>query len=299
MRGAGCTINDMWDAKMDRMVERTKARPLAAGEITHFQALCFLGIQLSAGLAVLVNLNLYSIMLGASSLGVVVLYPLMKRVTYWPQLVLGFAFNWGAMLGWSAVAGAVDWGVVLPLYAGSILWTLVYDTIYAHQDKVDDVHAGVKSTALLFGDKTKPVLSAFSAGTIGLFGYSASQAIPPAIGAGASAVDVLRPAQSSSIGELIFSPSFLDTVSATSPILDSLAHHHPLFCVALAGAAGHLAWQIRTVKLDDRGDCWRKFCSNTTFGWIVVCGLIADYASWLYLDSQHGKLEQARDSDVI
>lgn len=299
MRGAGCTINDMWDAKMDRMVERTKARPLAAGEITHFQALCFLGIQLSAGLAVLVNLNLYSIMLGASSLGVVVLYPLMKRVTYWPQLVLGFAFNWGAMLGWSAVAGAVDWGVVLPLYAGSILWTLVYDTIYAHQDKVDDVHAGVKSTALLFGDKTKPVLSAFSAGTIGLFGYSASQAIPPAIGAGASAVDVLRPAQSSSIGEFIFSPSFLDTVSATSPILDSLAHHHPLFCAALAGAAGHLVWQIRTVKLDDRGDCWRKFCSNTTFGWIVVCGLIADYASWLYLDSQHGKLEQARDSDVI
>ncbi|GAC96542.1 para-hydroxybenzoate-polyprenyltransferase [Pseudozyma hubeiensis SY62] len=297
MRGAGCTINDMWDVKMDRMVERTKSRPLAAGDITQFQALCFLGVQLSAGLAVLVNLNLYSILLGASSLGVVVLYPLMKRVTYWPQLVLGFAFNWGAMLGWSAVAGAVDWAVVLPLYTGSILWTLVYDTIYAHQDKTDDVHAGVKSTALLFGDKTKPMLSAFSAGTIGLFGYSASLAVPPTLSAAQSAADILKPAQSSCVGDLVFSPSMLDTVSAGSPMLDTLAHHHPFFGVALAGAASHLAWQIRTVKLDDRPDCWRKFCSNTTFGWIVFSGLVADYAAWLYLDSQRGKLEQAETQE--
>ncbi|CDR87103.1 related to COQ2-para-hydroxybenzoate--polyprenyltransferase [Sporisorium scitamineum] len=289
MRGAGCTINDMWDVKMDRMVERTKTRPLAAGDITQFQALCFLGVQLSAGLAVLVNLNLYSIILGAGSLGVVVLYPLMKRVTYWPQLVLGFAFNWGAMLGWSAVAGAVDWAAVLPLYAGSIFWTLVYDTIYAHQDKTDDVHAGVKSTALLFGDKTKPVLSAFSASTIGLFAYSASRAVPPAIGAAPTAADVLQRAQSSCVGDLVFSPSSLDAFAAASPMLDTLAHHHPFFCVALAGAASHLAWQLRTVKLDDRPDCWRKFCSNTTFGWIVVSGLIADYAAWLYLDNWHAE----------
>ncbi|CBQ71657.1 related to COQ2-para-hydroxybenzoate--polyprenyltransferase [Sporisorium reilianum SRZ2] len=292
MRGAGCTINDMWDVKMDRMVERTKTRPLAAGDITQFQALCFLGVQLSAGLVVLVNLNLYSIVLGAGSLGVVVLYPLMKRVTYWPQLVLGFAFNWGAMLGWSAVAGAVDWAVVLPLYAGSIFWTLVYDTIYAHQDKTDDVHAGVKSTALLFGDKTKPVLSAFSASTIGLFAYSASRAVPPAIGAAPTAAEVLQPAQSSCVGDLVLSPSSLDTLAAASPMLDTLAHHHPFFCVALAGAASHLAWQIRTVQLDDRPDCWRKFCSNTTFGWIVVSGLVADYAAWLYLDSRNEKEAQ-------
>uniref|UniRef100_V5EQK8 4-hydroxybenzoate polyprenyltransferase, mitochondrial n=1 Tax=Kalmanozyma brasiliensis (strain GHG001) TaxID=1365824 RepID=V5EQK8_KALBG len=292
MRGAGCTINDMWDVKMDRMVERTKTRPLAAGDVTQFQALCFLGVQLSAGLAVLVNLNLYSIVLGAGSLGVVVLYPLMKRVTYWPQLVLGFAFNWGAMLGWSAVAGAVDWAVVLPLYAGSIFWTLVYDTIYAHQDKTDDVHAGVKSTALLFGDKTKPVLSAFSAGTIGLFGYSASKAIPPAIAPSAEAL--LERAPGSTVGDLVFSPSMLDTLSSSYPILETLAHHHPFFCVALAGAASHLAWQIRTVQLDDRWDCWRKFCSNTTFGWIVVSGLIADYAAWLYLDGQHDKSADAQ-----
>lgn len=293
MRGAGCTINDMWDVKMDRLVERTKSRPLAAGDITQFQALCFLGVQLSAGLAVLVNLNLYSIVLGASSLGVVVLYPLMKRVTYWPQLVLGFAFNWGAMLGWAAVAGAVDWGVVLPLYAGSICWTLVYDTIYAHQDKSDDVHAGVKSTALLFGEKTKPVLSGFSAGIIGLFTYSASKAVPPALAP--TAAGVLSPVQSSSasVGDLVFSPSMLDTVASASPMLDTLAHHHPFFSVALVGAASHLAWQIATVKLDDRPDCWRKFCSNTTFGWIVVLGLIADYAAWLYLDEQHSKSAEA------
>ncbi|ETS62684.1 hypothetical protein PaG_02419 [Moesziomyces aphidis] len=283
MRGAGCTINDMWDVKMDRQVERTKTRPLAAGDITQFQALCFLGVQLSAGLAVLVNLNAYSIVLGASSLGVVVLYPLMKRVTYWPQLVLGFAFNWGAMLGWAAVAGAVDWTVVVPLYVGSICWTLVYDTIYAHQDKTDDVHAGVKSTALLFGEHTKPVLSAFSAGMIGLFGYSASKAIPPAVGS--SAAQVLEPARAASVGDLVFSPSTLHTLSS-SPVVDALAHHHPFFSIALAGAAGHLAWQIASVRLDDRPDCWRKFCSNTTLGWIIVSGLVADYAAWLYLDAQ-------------
>lgn len=297
MRGAGCTINDMWDVKMDRMVERTKDRPLAAGEITQFQALCFLGVQLSAGLAVLVNLNLYSIVLGASSLSVVVLYPLMKRVTYWPQLVLGFAFNWGAMLGWSAVAGAVDWSVVLPLYAGSIFWTLIYDTIYAHQDKQDDVHAGVKSTALLFGDNTKRFLSVFSTATIALFAVSASRALPPTFGAAAAvaptATEALASVPNSSVGNLIFSSSTLDSFATTSPILDALAHHHPFFCVALAGAASQLAWQIRTVNLDDRPDCWRKFCSNTTFGSIIVAGLIADYAAWLYLDAQHSSAAHA------
>ncbi|KDN42736.1 4-hydroxybenzoate polyprenyl transferase [Tilletiaria anomala UBC 951] len=162
MRGAGCTINDMWDAKMDRLVERTKSRPIASGQVSHFQALVFLGAQLSTGLAVLVNLNTYSILLGASSLSLVTIYPLMKRITYWPQFVLGLAFNWGTLLGWSAVAGSCNWPILLPMYAGSVAWTLVYDTIYAHQDKVDDVTAGVKSTALLFSEQTKPILSAFS-----------------------------------------------------------------------------------------------------------------------------------------
>ncbi|GAA5986740.1 hypothetical protein JCM11641_007758 [Rhodosporidiobolus odoratus] len=172
MRGAGCTINDLWDRDIDKKVDRTKLRPLASGEIKPLQALTFLGGQLSLGLAVLTQLNWYSIALGASSLSLVVLYPLMKRITYWPQFVLGLAFNWGALLGSSALLGACDWAVVLPLYAGSVAWTIVYDTIYAHQDKRDDIHAGVKSTALLFGEQTRPILTAFSTSFVGLLALS-------------------------------------------------------------------------------------------------------------------------------
>ena len=135
MRGAGCTINDMWDKDIDSKVERTRTRPLAAGAITPFQAAGFLGLQLTAGLGVLASLNTYSILLGASSLGLVVMYPLMKRVTHFPQLVLGLTFNWGALLGASAVLGYTPWEICLPLYCGSVFWTLTYDTIYAHQDK--------------------------------------------------------------------------------------------------------------------------------------------------------------------
>ncbi|KAG9073447.1 Para-hydroxybenzoate--polyprenyltransferase, mitochondrial precursor (PHB:polyprenyltransferase) [Ceratobasidium sp. UAMH 11750] len=172
MRGAGCTINDMWDRDLDKAVDRTKTRPLARGDITRMHALGFLGLQLSAGLAVLTQLNWYSILLGASSLSLVVVYPLMKRITYWPQTVLGLAFNWGALLGWSAVAGSVDWSVCLPLYAGSVCWTMVYDTIYAHQDKKDDPLTGIRSTALLFGDNTRPILSAFAASSVALIGMA-------------------------------------------------------------------------------------------------------------------------------
>nr|XP_018264530.1 4-hydroxybenzoate polyprenyl transferase [Kwoniella dejecticola CBS 10117]OBR86688.1 4-hydroxybenzoate polyprenyl transferase [Kwoniella dejecticola CBS 10117] len=133
MRGAGCTINDMWDAKMDAKVDRTKSRPIAAGDVTQSQALSFLGLQLSAGLAVLTQLNWYSIVLGASSLSLVVLYPFMKRITYYPQVVFGMTFNWGVFLGWSAVAGVTDWTITAPLYLGGIAWGIAYDLIYAHQ----------------------------------------------------------------------------------------------------------------------------------------------------------------------
>lgn len=162
MRGAGCTINDLWDKDLDAKVERTKTRPLANVEISQFDAIIFLSAQLSLGLLVLLQLNLQSIVLGACSLGLVVTYPLMKRITYWPQLVLGMAFNWGALLGWCATQGAVNWSACLPLYLSGICWTVVYDTIYAHQDKIDDVQAGIKSTALRFGDNTKLWLSGFS-----------------------------------------------------------------------------------------------------------------------------------------
>lgn len=162
MRGAGCTINDLWDKDLDAKVERTKTRPLASVEISQFDAIIFLSAQLSLGLLILVQLNLQSIVLGACSLGLVITYPLMKRVTYWPQLVLGMTFNWGALLGWCATQGAVNWSACLPLYLSGICWTVVYDTIYAHQDKIDDVAAGIKSTALRFGDNTKIWLSGFS-----------------------------------------------------------------------------------------------------------------------------------------
>lgn len=147
MRSAGCTINDMWDRDFDGKVARTKTRPLAAGLLTQRQALGFLGAELTAGLAVLLTLNDFAIVLGAASMPLVIAYPLMKRFTHWPQLILGLTFNWGALLGWAAVHGSCDWSVVLPLYSSGVCWTIVYDTIYAHQDT--KVSAAVSFTPLL------------------------------------------------------------------------------------------------------------------------------------------------------
>ena len=170
MRGAGCTINDMWDKDFDKDVARTKNRPLASGRISPFQALVFLGCQLSVGLGVLLQLNDYCLSLGASSLALVVSYPFFKRVTHYPQVVLGLAFNWGALLGWAAVHGSCDWSVVLPLYSAGVSWTMIYDTWYAHQDKEDDKKLGLKSTAIAWGDNTKKIASLYSVGMVGGLG---------------------------------------------------------------------------------------------------------------------------------
>jgi len=167
MRGAGCTINDMWDRHIDKYVDRTKDRPISSGQVSLFDALVFLGAQLGLGVLILLELNWYSVVLGASSLGLVTAYPLMKRFTYYPQLVLGLTFNWGAFLGWSATHGICDWNVCLPLYAAGISWTMIYDTIYAHQDKYDDIIIGMKSTAIKFGERTPVCLSCFAT-TMGL-----------------------------------------------------------------------------------------------------------------------------------
>lgn len=172
MRGAGCTINDLADRDIDNKVARTVDRPITSGKVSVKQAIAFLGGQLSAGLAVLLSLNNYSIVLGASSLFLVVVYPFMKRITYWPQIVLGLAFNWGTLLGYSAAKGFCDWSVTIPLYIAGISWTLVYDTIYAHQDKEDDRLIGVKSTALRFGEKSKQWLSGFAGLTVGCLAFS-------------------------------------------------------------------------------------------------------------------------------
>ncbi|XP_006885388.1 PREDICTED: 4-hydroxybenzoate polyprenyltransferase, mitochondrial [Elephantulus edwardii] len=181
MRGAGCTINDMWDRDYDKKVIRTANRPIAAGDISTLQSFVFLGGQLTLALGVLLCLNYYSIALGAASLLLVITYPLMKRITYWPQLALGLTFNWGALLGWSAIKGSCDPSVCLPLYFSGIMWTLIYDTIYAHQDKRDDALIGLKSTALRFGENTKQWLSGFSAamvGALGLVGANCDQTAP-------------------------------------------------------------------------------------------------------------------------
>ncbi|XVE66358.1 hypothetical protein DITRI_Ditri08aG0074100 [Diplodiscus trichospermus] len=166
LRGAGCTINDLLDRDIDTMVERTKLRPVASGILTPFQGICFLGFQLLLGLGILLQLNNYSQVFGASLLLLVFSYPLMKRFTFWPQAFLGLTFNWGALLGWSAIKGSLDPAIVFPVYFCGVFWTLVYDTIYAHQDKEDDVKVGVKSTALRFGDSTKEWTAGFGTACI-------------------------------------------------------------------------------------------------------------------------------------
>jgi len=165
MRGAGCTINDMWDADLDKRVARTRERPITSGQLSQFDALVFLGGQLGVATLLLLRFDWFTVCLGAASMSLVVTYPLMKRLTYWPQLMLGMVFNWGAFLGWSATTaqGGCDWSVCLPLYLAGVSWTLLYDTIYAHQDKYDDIAVGIKSTALKFGDKTKAWLTGFGA----------------------------------------------------------------------------------------------------------------------------------------
>ncbi|BAF23631.1 Os08g0388900 [Oryza sativa Japonica Group] len=163
------------------LVERTKSRPLASGILTPTQGVGFLGFQLLLGLPILLQLNNLSQILGVFSLLLVFSYPLMKRFTYWPQAYLGLVFNWGALIGWAAMKGTIDPAIILPLYTAGICWTLVYDTIYAHQDKEDDVKVGVKSTALRFGDSTKPWISGFGAACIAnlaLSGYNADLAWP-------------------------------------------------------------------------------------------------------------------------
>jgi len=159
MRGAGCTYNDLIDRDIDAMVERTRSRPVASGAVSPLRAMIFLALQALAGLVVLLQFNRFTILLGFASLLIIAVYPFMKRISDWPQIVLGLAFSWGALVGWTAVFGSLAWPPVL-LYAAAIAWTIGYDTIYAHQDKEDDAIIGVRSTALLFGARTKPALAA-------------------------------------------------------------------------------------------------------------------------------------------
>jgi 4-hydroxybenzoate polyprenyltransferase len=160
MRGAGCTLNDIADRHYDGQVARTRLRPLPSGAVSVPRAIAFLLLQLAVGAAILLSLNWATILLGVAVLGLIGTYPFMKRVTYWPQVFLGLNFNWGALIGWTAVTGALAWPSLL-LYLGGIFWTIGYDTIYAHQDKEDDVRIGVKSSAIALGSRTRPWLFVF------------------------------------------------------------------------------------------------------------------------------------------
>ncbi|CAN6556777.1 unnamed protein product [Malus baccata var. baccata] len=242
-RGASCTINDLLDRDIDARVERTKSRPLASGVLTPFQGISFLGFQLLLVLGTLLQINNYSCVLGVSSWFLIFTYPLMKRLTYWPQAYLGLMINWGALLGWAAVKGSIDPVIVLPLYFSAVCWTLVYDTIYAHQDKEDDLKVGVKSTALKFGDSTKKWITGFGIvclSSLALSGYNAG------------------------IGYCLFYnflyfSNFFSFTTSSHPNLATIYGAGWPYYAFLGVAFGQLAWQISTVNLSSPADCNRKY----------------------------------------
>ena len=237
MRGAGCTVNDLWDRHLDKQVARTASRPLAAGQLTVWpQAVGFLALQLSVGLGVLLSLphTWYCFQWGCLSLPLVAIYPATKRFFAYPQLVLGLTFNWGAIMGFAAVHGSVldAVSVVAPLYFSGVTWTLVYDTLYAHQDKEDDAKLELQSTALTFGaseERQRRILHGLAAATYLqwlLVGYQADLALLP-FGTGATA------------------------------------------------AYGHLVWQIQTAEFDNPHNLAERFRSNSTVGAIIFASLVA------------------------
>jgi 4-hydroxybenzoate polyprenyltransferase len=228
MRGAGCTWNDIVDRDLDSRVERTRSRPIPSGQVTVRQAVVFLVGLALIGLFVLLQFNLFAIWTGIASLVIVAIYPFMKRLTYWPQIVLGLAFSWGALMGWAATFGRLD-VPALWLYAGAISWVIGYDTIYAHQDREDDALVGVKSTALLFGDRTKPMLGVFYGLAVVLIGVSGIA-----------------------------------------------AHAGMSFALGLAAFAGHLAWQIWRLDINDPDLCLALFKSNRDAGLILFAGFLID-----------------------
>ena len=229
MRGAGCTYNDLIDRDLDAQVERTRMRPLPSGQVTPSQALVFLVLQALVGALVLFQFNRFTIVLGLASLVVVALYPFAKRVTDWPQFVLGLAFSWGALVGWSAVFGGSAPRRSCSML-GAVLWTIGYDTIYALQDKEDDAVIGVRSTARLFGRRSRAGIAAFYVAAFVLFGLALGASPMPG-----------------------FSPSRRSAPGCSTRV--SL---------------------IATLDPDDPENCLKRFRANSTTGWIVFAGLVAD-----------------------
>ncbi|ATG42171.1 4-hydroxybenzoate octaprenyltransferase UbiA [Phaeobacter piscinae] len=178
MRGAGCTWNDITDRNFDGQVERTRSRPIPSGQVTVTRAVVWMGLQALISLGILLSFNQAAIAMGILALFPVAIYPFAKRFTWWPQVFLGLAFNWGAMLAWVAHTGTLNWPAVI-LYLAGIAWTLFYDTIYAHQDTEDDALIGVKSTARLFGTQTPMWLRRFIVATVSLMAIAIILAVQP------------------------------------------------------------------------------------------------------------------------
>jgi len=187
MRGAGCTFNDIVDRDIDMKVARTRSRPIPSGQVTSREAFYFLVAQALLASAILFQFNRFTVYAAIASLVLVAIYPFMKRITWWPQLFLGFAFSYGALVGWSSQTGGLSWAPVV-LYLGTILWVIGYDTIYALQDIEDDALVGVKSTARLFGDNVRPAVAVLYAGAFLLWNVASLMAGGGVIFAGLSLV---------------------------------------------------------------------------------------------------------------
>ena len=231
MRGAGCTWNDITDREFDAQVARTKSRPIPSGQVSVRAAFAWLVIQALVACAILFTFNWAAIGLGVLALLPVAIYPFAKRFTWWPQVFLGLAFNWGALLAWTAHSGGLAWPAVV-LYVAGISWTLFYDTIYAHQDKEDDALIGVKSTARLFGEKTREWLRFFLILSVLLMGLAILMAL---------------------VG---------------SPDRNVLAL--VLALAGAWGFGWHLLWQLKELDTEDWENCMRLFRSNRDAGLIVA-----------------------------
>lgn len=229
MRGAGCTWNDITDRDIDAQVARTRSRPLPSGQVSAKQAFVWMFVQLFLAFLILLTLNNTAILLGFVALVPVVIYPFAKRFTWWPQVFLGVAFNWGALLGWAAHDGALGWPAVV-LYLSGIVWTLFYDTIYAHQDKEDDALIGVKSTARLFGNNTRGWLQGFFITSV-----------------------------------LLMAVAVILALVAVANVLQLT-----LALTGVWAYGWHLVWQMRRLDIDNPDNCLKLFRSNRDAGLIPV-----------------------------
>jgi 4-hydroxybenzoate polyprenyltransferase len=233
MRGAGCTWNDITDRKFDAQVERTKSRPLPSGQVTTRQAYIWMGLQALIAFGILLTFNLFTIALGILSLLPVAIYPFAKRFTWWPQVFLGIAFNWGALLGWAAHTGSLSLAPFI-LYLSGIMWTLFYDTIYAHQDTDDDALIGVKSTARLFGEATFMWLALFMAATVSLMAFALFNAA-------------------------------LDTVNVLALTISFMG---------IWAFGWHMTWQLKKLDIKDPAVCLMLFRANREAGLIPIVFLM-------------------------